>query len=136
MHTYAVNFVRGLKQWEREATVVALQGDLGSGKTTFVQGAAKALGVREKITSPTFVIEKIYPLTEQRFERLVHIDAYRLNNTRELFVLGWGETLRDPKNLIFIEWPERVAEAIPEGTIRFMLRFINEQTRGIKKNRA
>ena len=100
------------------ATVVTLSGELGAGKTTFAQGIAKALGVEETVTSPTFVIEKIYQLEKQKFSRLVHIDAYRLNGAHELQMLGWDELLRDPQNLIVLEWPENVAELIPENAIR------------------
>ena len=78
---------------------------------------AKALGVTETVTSPTFVIEKIYPLTGQKFQQLIHIDAYRLKEAHELEVLGWKELLADSGNLILLEWPERVAELIPEDAI-------------------
>lgn len=95
------------------ATVVALSGELGAGKTTFAQGAARALGVDEQVTSPTFVIEKIYALADQKFARLVHIDAYRLKTADELRALGWDELIAENGNLIIIEWPENVPEAIP-----------------------
>jgi tRNA threonylcarbamoyladenosine biosynthesis protein TsaE len=104
-----------------KAIVVALSGELGAGKTTFAQGVATTLGVQESVTSPTFVIEKIYVLDGQRFERLIHIDAYRLNTAHELEVLGWHELVSDPGNLVLLEWPEKVAELIPKNaiTIRF-----------------
>jgi len=115
------------------ATVVTLSGELGAGKTTFAQGIARALGVEETVSSPTFVIEKIYQLSGQRFEKLIHIDAYRLKNQHELDVLGWKEIITEPKNLIVLEWPERVAEAIPENAIR--IRFdIEGDTRIISIN--
>ncbi|PIR84163.1 tRNA (adenosine(37)-N6)-threonylcarbamoyltransferase complex ATPase subunit type 1 TsaE [Candidatus Kaiserbacteria bacterium CG10_big_fil_rev_8_21_14_0_10_51_14] len=100
------------------ATLVTLRGELGAGKTTFVQGVAKALDVGEVVTSPTFVLEKIYKLEGKKFTHLVHIDAYRLKGAHELEHLGWEELLKDSGNLIVLEWPERVAEAIPEGAIR------------------
>ena len=99
------------------ATVVALSGELGAGKTTFAQGIARALGIEENVTSPTFVLEKIYQLEGQRFARLIHIDAYRLNDPHELEVLGWTEIIVDPVNLIIIEWPEKVARLIPADAI-------------------
>ena len=92
------------------ATIVALSGDLGAGKTTFVQGAARALGVEEHVTSPTFVILKIYDLHGQAFKKLIHMDAYRLKGPQHLKVLGWEEMTSDPQNLIFIEWPEKIGE--------------------------
>lgn len=114
----AARFASSLAPQESGATVIALSGELGAGKTTFAQGMARALGVEEIVTSPTFVIEKIYALSGQKFEHLVHIDAYRLNGTHELEVLGWGELLRDPANMVVLEWPERVAGLIPEDAVR------------------
>lgn len=113
------------------ATVVTLSGDLGAGKTTFVQGALRALGVTEHITSPTFVIEKIYPLRTQKFSRAVHIDAYRLKDSSELKVLGWDELQREPGTIIFLEWPERVAELLTSVTLRVTLKYLDEMTREI-----
>jgi tRNA threonylcarbamoyladenosine biosynthesis protein TsaE len=106
---------------EGHATLVALSGDLGAGKTTFVQGVARALGVVDIVTSPTFVLEKIYQLVGQKFARLIHIDAYRLNGSEELHAIGWDEIIADPKNLVLVEWPEKVADAIPEYAIRIMI---------------
>ena len=100
------------------ALVVALSGELGAGKTTFVQSIAQELGVDEVVTSPTFVLEKVYQLNEQIFKRLVHIDAYRLNGVHELAAIGWDEIVKDPSNLILVEWPEKIVEAIPGDAIR------------------
>ena len=99
------------------ATIVTLSGDLGAGKTTFVKGIAKALGIKEHVTSPTFVIMKIYGLSEQKFKRLVHIDAYRLKGLHHLKVLGWKDLIEDLGNLICIEWPEKIEEAIPRDAV-------------------
>ena len=103
------------------ALIVGLYGDLGSGKTAFTQVVAKCLGVKETVTSPTFVIEKIYKLDHRDFEHLIHIDAYRLKNGDELLHLGWEEIAKNPKNIIFIEWPERVAEILPNNMKKFIL---------------
>lgn len=130
MHRRAGDFVRALRAGER-AVVVGLEGDLGAGKTTLFQGVAKNLGVIEHTTSPTFVIQKTYRLKGQPFENLIHIDAYRLKSARELEALGWKELLTDRANLIFLEWPERVRDALPAGTHTIKLRFVDEQTRGL-----
>ncbi len=114
-----------------EAVVVALSGELGAGKTAFVKAVTKALGVREHVTSPTFVIMKIYELERQKFQKLVHIDAYRLKGMHHLKVLGWEELVRDPHNLIFVEWPEQVAEAMPKGAVCVGLRYSGEDIREI-----
>ena len=115
----AQDFVSSLKLSGQNATVVGLYGDLGSGKTSFTQGLAKALGVDENITSPTFVIEKIYDLSTlnshtPNFNFLIHIDAYRLERSEELLHLGWQEIISDKNNLILIEWPERVENIMPQ----------------------
>jgi tRNA threonylcarbamoyladenosine biosynthesis protein TsaE len=113
------------------ALVVALSGELGAGKTTFAQEIARALGVAESVTSPTFVIEKVYALAGQKWSRLVHIDAYRLASGRELEALGFRELLADPANLILVEWPERVPTLIPEDAVRVSLSFVDENSRHI-----
>ena len=110
----------------RRATIVALSGDLGAGKTTFVQGIARSLGIEESVTSPTFVIMKIYDLENQPFKRLVHMDAYRLKGAEHLRVLGWDALIADPANLICIEWPEKIEGAIPQDATRITLRYSGE----------
>jgi tRNA threonylcarbamoyladenosine biosynthesis protein TsaE len=118
MDAEAVRLIGTLAPRADSATILALSGDLGAGKTTFAQGIARALGVSEQVTSPTFVIEKIYVLENQAFARLIHIDAYRLNDPHELEVLGWKEIVAEPANLILIEWPEKVAGMIPVSAMR------------------
>ena len=114
------------------ATIVALTGDLGAGKTTLTQTIARELGIKENVISPTFFIMKSYQLKDSAYDRLVHIDAYRLDSHQELEKLGWAELIADPKNLILIEWPERVAEIIPRSAYRISLEHINEDERGIE----
>ncbi|MBM3260853.1 tRNA (adenosine(37)-N6)-threonylcarbamoyltransferase complex ATPase subunit type 1 TsaE [Candidatus Kaiserbacteria bacterium] len=121
MESYAREFIAALALRTDCATIVALSGDLGAGKTTFTQGVAHALGVEEVVTSPTFVIEKVYELHDQKWSRLIHIDAYRLVSEHELEVLGWHDMIADSRNLILIEWPEMVAELIPEKAVRVTL---------------
>jgi tRNA threonylcarbamoyladenosine biosynthesis protein TsaE len=112
---------------ENSATVVGLYGELGAGKTTFMKYFAMTLGITEEVNSPTFVLMKFFEIPESAItsnkltvNKLIHIDAYRLESGEELKKLGWDELLADPKNLICIEWPERVAEIMPE---HFVLRF-------------
>ncbi len=116
MPKIAADFVATLRPG-KAATVVALSGQLGAGKTTFAKGIAQALGVGEIVTSPTFVIEKIYALKNQLFDRLIHIDMYRLKNEQELETIGWKQIIADPRNLIVLEWPEGVPGAIPKDAI-------------------
>ena len=111
---------------------IFLSGELGSGKTTFVKGVAKALGIKETIKSPTFIIERVHRIKgHERFKHLVHIDAYRLENGEELKHLGWEEIARDPENLILIEWPEKVAEVLPKNYTLLKFRVIKEDKREI-----
>ncbi len=112
-----------------EATVVGLYGNLGSGKTTFTQAIARELGIKEATTSPTFVIEKLYETKHNHFKRLIHIDAYRLDNGRELQVLNFEELVHNPNNLIIIEWPENVKEILPENHIKIYCEFVDEHSR-------
>ncbi|MBI5470290.1 tRNA (adenosine(37)-N6)-threonylcarbamoyltransferase complex ATPase subunit type 1 TsaE [Candidatus Kaiserbacteria bacterium] len=128
----------GLKASPDHATIVALSGDLGAGKTTFVQQVAAYFGIPESVTSPTFVIEKVYqlpnvghPMSYTGLKLLIHIDAYRLKSSHDLKILGWPELIAEPSNLILIEWPERVAEAIPPQAIRISIEHIDAETRGI-----
>jgi len=115
-----------------KAVVILLQGNLGSGKTTFVKAVAEILGIKKNITSPTFVLEKVYRIKgNERFSQLVHIDAYRLSGAKDLDLLGWGELVKNPKNLIFIEWPEIVGGIFSENTPKIQLEFVDETTRNL-----
>lgn len=127
----AAEFVLGLKLLARRATVVGLYGDLGSGKTTFVQAAAGTLGVTGHIASPTFLIMKSYKLSTFSFQLLTHIDAYRLKGSEELRPLRFEELLRDPGNLIFVEWADRVADILPPDHRKVFFEFVSENTRKI-----
>jgi len=130
----AAEFVKDLSASHKRragATVVGLSGELGVGKTAFVQMVAKAFGITDTVTSPTFVIEKVYRLLNQPFDCLIHIDAYRLENINELRVLGWGDIVKDPANIIFIEWSEKVEELLPDDTIKIDFEVVGEEKRKI-----
>ncbi len=118
------------------ALVVALHGELGAGKSTFVRAIAREFGITEKVTSPTFNIMKTYKLggSTPKFKSLVHIDAYRLKNEDELKVLGWRELTDNPGNLIFIEWPENIANVIPKNARHLYFEYIDETTRKVLEN--
>ena len=120
-----------VEQAREKALIVGLYGDLGFGKTTFVKGIAKVFGLKKTITSPTFVIEKIYKLKNQVFDNLIHIDAYRLKSGDELLNLGWKEISKNPKNIIFIEWPENVNDILPSDAKNIKFRFVDENVREI-----
>lgn len=118
----ASSFVGPLIPRADRATLVTLSGELGAGKTAFTKMVANALGIEDTVTSPTFVLEKIYALPGgSAFERLVHIDAYRLEEGDALAPLGFDTLMQDPKNLILLEWPEKVTDALPKPAIAISL---------------
>jgi tRNA threonylcarbamoyladenosine biosynthesis protein TsaE len=106
-----------LKIKRKNALVLALQGELGAGKTTFIQGFLKSLGVRKKITSPTFVLIKCYMLHASRFRNAYHIDCYRIKKASELLKLGLKEILENPQNIVLIEWAERIQRVLLKNAI-------------------
>lgn len=107
----------------RAGDVVVLDGDLGAGKTCFVQGAARALGIEEPVTSPSFVLVRSYdgPV------RIVHVDVYRLTTLGELYDLGFEEVF-DPGSITFVEWGEAVADELPSPRVHVELRGTDERT--------
>jgi len=114
-----------------EALVVGMSGHLGAGKTAFVKAVAAELGVAETVTSPTFVLMKIYELAPDQkgrfadfpWKRLIHIDAYRLEQREELEALRWEDLVADKNNLIMIEWPENVGLGKENGGLDLALKF-------------
>jgi len=112
------------KKLEKTAFVIGLTGELGGGKTTFLQGFAKGLGIKEKILSPTFVIMK-------KFNNFYHIDCYRIKKTKELLDLGFKGIIKNPKNIVVIEWADRVKKIMPKSALWIGFEFINEKERKI-----
>lgn len=128
----AGDFVENLADMSHQgALVLALQGELGAGKTTFIQGLAQALGIKEKILSPTFVLMKRFTIYDLRFTNLYHIDAYRLSGASDVKDLGLEEILKDKNNLVVIEWAERVKEILPKDTVWLEFEHGGEDNRKI-----
>ncbi|MDO8582964.1 MAG: tRNA (adenosine(37)-N6)-threonylcarbamoyltransferase complex ATPase subunit type 1 TsaE [bacterium] len=125
------DFVKTLKK----GTVVCLYGDFGSGKTTFVQGLAKGLGVKEKIISPTFIIIRSYTLSDKRKatsdKKFYHIDLYRTESVNDLRGLGLEEILSDPENVVVIEWAERMSNLMPKNRIEIRFEHSDSNSRKI-----
>ena len=123
----------------KSALVIALKGDLGSGKTTFIQGLAAGLGVKENVLSPTFVIQKNFILPAKggsasggkKYKNLFHIDAYRLKNPEELLELGFSDLIKNPENIIVIEWADKVKELLPKDIIKINFKNLGENKRKI-----
>ena len=115
LDTFAREYLASLPSTQG-ATVVALSGDLGAGKTTFVKTVAHILGVLEQVTSPTFTIMKGYETGDKRWSRLLHMDAYRIEELSELEPLRFSELLSMPNTIFFIEWAENIQDKLPENT--------------------
>jgi tRNA threonylcarbamoyladenosine biosynthesis protein TsaE len=114
----------------RPGDVVTVSGELGSGKTTFVRGAARALGVRQPVTSPTYTIGHRYDGDVD----VSHLDLYRFTS---LSHAEWGDL--EPyfeDAIVFVEWPEAAAGTLPSPRARVRLRHVSEKRRGIEIERA
>lgn len=111
---------------EIKTGVIALTGELGAGKTIFVQGFAKAFGVKDKIISPTFVL-----IRQHKFGKsiLYHIDLYRLKNRINIKELGIEEIISNPDNLVLIEWAEKIDKDLPKKTTLINIEKINDTER-------
>ncbi|MEK7629984.1 MAG: tRNA (adenosine(37)-N6)-threonylcarbamoyltransferase complex ATPase subunit type 1 TsaE [Patescibacteria group bacterium] len=118
----------------KNALVFALSGDLGAGKTTFIQGFVKGLGIKNRLTSPTFLIFRRYKLRVKSYESFFHVDAYRLKKTKELDVLGLKNEIADPKNIIAIEWAERIKKILPKNSVWLKFEHHRENERIISIN--
>lgn len=114
------------------ATVVALEGELGAGKTTFTQFLARELGISDRIPSPTYLILRKYPITGGKFKKLYHIDAYRFEDESELEVIGWKKFIIEPENLVVVEWADRIEEYIPDYAIWLTFRHAGDDKRIIE----
>lgn len=106
------------------ARILALTGALGSGKTTFVKGLAKGLGIKKRICSPSFTLIRQYG-------RFYHVDLYRLENKLKIADLGLEEICQNPYNMIVIEWAERVKKALPSETVWLEFKYLDQNQRKI-----
>jgi tRNA threonylcarbamoyladenosine biosynthesis protein TsaE len=103
------------------ATVIALVGELGAGKTTLVQAISRMLGVTETVVSPTFTIAKFYETNDLKWQKLIHIDAYRIEDQDELEPLGFDDLVATLGTIMIVEWPEQIKEALPLRTLWFTI---------------
>jgi len=127
-----------LKTKTKRALILGLVGDLGGGKTTFLQGFAKGLGIKEKILSPTFILMKKFKIRVDscsnscRFVYFYHIDCYRIEKPKEILDLGFKEIVSDPKNIVAIEWADRIKKFLPKKILILKFDFINRNQREIE----
>lgn len=124
----AKDLIKQIISSNKGSIFVGLIGDLGAGKTAFVKGVAEFFGVGDPVTSPTFVIQRIYEIGEENrrqenhgFKRLVHMDLYRLEDEKSLEAIKWEEYKNTKDNIIFVEWPNQIWKNAPEGMIEIRI---------------
>lgn len=112
---------------ENPPRVIELIGDVGAGKTTFVRGLAKGLGIKEPVTSPSFTISKSYAT---KSHNLIHYDFYRLEEPG-LMVEDLNENLNNPKNIVVIEWGETIKDFLPDSRAKITIEYQDDGTRKV-----
>jgi tRNA threonylcarbamoyladenosine biosynthesis protein TsaE len=129
--TLAERFAQTLKSGD----FLAFYGDLGSGKTTFIQGLAKGLGIQRRIISPTFIIVRHYvlePKTENvKPKNFYHIDLYRTESRHDLLSVGLDEIIQDKNNIVALEWAEKMGEMLPKRRIDVHMEYLGDNRRKI-----
>lgn len=121
-----------LAQKYKLGKVIALSGDLGAGKTTFAQGFAKSLGINQTLLSPTFTLIRQYKIPNASLQTLYHIDLYRIEDISDIHSLGLQDILAEKKNIVLIEWAQRLGSLLPPDTITIKLSIISKQQRRIE----
>lgn len=117
-----------LAQELRGGEILCLDGELGAGKTTFTQGLLGGLKIKGPYTSPTFVIMKKYKA--KNLTAVYHIDAYRIAAT-DLLELGWKEIMANKKNMVIIEWSNRVKKILPKKCLKITFAWLDKNKRQI-----
>ncbi len=125
---FAQDFAKNLKGGE----IVALDGELGAGKTFFVQAVAKRLGIKNTVNSPTFVIMKVYDAEKGKIKKMVHIDAYRLSSAEDLSVIGALEYFNKNDTVVFVEWASKIKEILPSKTVFLKFEIKDKHKRTVK----
>ena len=111
------------------ALVLALVGDLGSGKTTFARAFAEGLGVKEKIKSPTFIIFRKSNIKNKNFLYFYHFDVYRINSEKEILNLGWKEIISNPENIVLVEWADKIEKILPKDCVKINFKHLKGDKR-------
>ena len=113
--------------------VVCLYGNLGNGKTTFIKGLAKGLGINHRIISPTFIIVRSYDFKFQKEDVVFyHADLYRLSGENDLEQVGLSDILKDKNKIIAIEWPEKLGKFMPKNRWEIYFKVLDNEKREIK----
>lgn len=111
--------------------LIALHGELGSGKTTFVQGVAQKLGIKNRVISPTFIIIRTYALKSE-WQMLYHLDLYRAHSEQDIKSLGILDLMNNRDNLLFIEWADKMKNLLPPETIHIFFTHLEHDKRKIE----
>ncbi|MBI2459407.1 MAG: tRNA (adenosine(37)-N6)-threonylcarbamoyltransferase complex ATPase subunit type 1 TsaE [Parcubacteria group bacterium] len=126
-----LNFAKKFSKNLTGGLVLGLVGNLGAGKTIFTKGLALGLGIKKNLTSPTFVLMKIYPVSQhQPIKFLVHLDAYRIKRASELTAIGAAEYFNRPDTITVIEWADKIKTILPK---KARLIKINLQKNNLRK---
>jgi tRNA threonylcarbamoyladenosine biosynthesis protein TsaE len=112
------------KNQKKNALVFGLTGNLGAGKTTFIQAFAKGLGIRSRLTSPTFVLMK-------KYGNLYHLDCYRIKDFKDVLAMDFAEIVNEQKNIILIEWAEKIKKILPLDTVWLQFKILDKNKRKI-----
>lgn len=128
------NLGKKFAQTLKGGKLIALYGNLGGGKTTFVQGMALGLGIKRRIISPTFIIIRRYKinLENQKSKLLYHVDLYRTQTPADIKGLGIEELITDTNNIVVIEWAEKMKDFLPKQRIDVYFKYLEENKREIK----
>ncbi|PIZ94347.1 MAG: tRNA (adenosine(37)-N6)-threonylcarbamoyltransferase complex ATPase subunit type 1 TsaE [Candidatus Magasanikbacteria bacterium CG_4_10_14_0_2_um_filter_37_12] len=128
------DLAKQLAQKSNGGDIILLEGDLGTGKTTFTKGFAMGLGIIEdEIVSPTFTLMQIYKIKNSKIKNLVHIDTYRLENEDQLIEIGVEDYLGDENSVCIIEWPEKISNLLKnKKTINLLIKHVDKNTREIE----
>ncbi len=133
------NLGKKLAKTLKGGELVALYGNLGGGKTTFVQGLAMGLGIKRRIISPTFIIIRTYDLRpktkDQRLTTFYHVDLYRTETTADIRGLGVDEIIGNSNNIVVVEWAEKMRELLPKQRIDIYFEYLDENKREITVNK-
>ena len=116
-------FVELQQKQKNGPAILLFSGNLGAGKTTFIQTLAKKLGVQEPVLSPTFTMMRTYVLSSGEFQKLYHFDLYRVEDEKELARIGWDTAMTDMDGIVCVEWPEKAGSKIPEKAYDVLLEY-------------
>jgi len=122
------------RRTENDALVLALYGDLGSGKTIFAQAFAEVLGVKERVKSPTFIIFRKSKVADKKwrekgFENFYHFDVYRIHSEKEILNLGWEEIISNPENIVLVEWADKIENILPKNCVKINFKHLKGDKR-------